>query len=372
LEEAHILINGEPMSASLFDFGLFFFHNATESVKIAQGPYFYLPKMEHYLEARLWNDVFNASQDYLRLPRGTIRATVLIETILGAFHMEEIIFELRQHSSGLNCGRWDYIFSVIKKFGKFREFILPDRKEVTMEVSFMQAYVARLIHICHKRGVHAMGGMAAQIPIKGDDRANEEAMGKVRRDKRREVLAGHDGTWVAHPALVSLAKGIFDEYMPGPNQLHQPLFESFADDAASALIKCHIPGGKVTLQGVNENIEAALQYIAAWLTKNGCVPINHLMEDAATAEIARTQLWQWLYHGVPVSLPDGTFKKMKASWFESLLAERLAALKKVPQLSTLDKSADVLQALVVVQDCPDFLTLHCYPLICSLPSSAKL
>ena len=224
------------MSGSLVDFGLYFFHNAVSSVNAGQGPYFYLPKMEHYLEARLWNDVFNASQDYIGLPRGTIRATVLIETILAAFQMEEIIYELREHSSGLNCGRWDYIFSVIKKFGKF---ILPDRKDVTMEVPFMKAYVDRLIYICHKRGVHAMGGMAAQIPIKDNEEANRIAMGKVRTDKLREVLAGHDGTWVAHPALVKLAMDVFNEHMVGPNQLHRPLSVDFQDNPTSLEEKSH-------------------------------------------------------------------------------------------------------------------------------------
>ena len=358
------------MSGSLFDFGLYFFHNAKNSIKANQGPYFYLPKLEHYLEARLWNDVFNASQDYIGLPRGTIRATVLIETILAAFQMEEIIFELREHSSGLNCGRWDYIFSVIKKFGQFRDFLLPDRKDVTMEVPFMKAYVERLIYICHKRGVHAMGGMAAQIPIKDNDEANKAAMDKVKSDKLREVLAGHDGTWVAHPALVKIAMDIFNEHMPGPNQLHRPLSVSFVDNP-TALIDVAIPGGKITEAGVIGNIDAALLYMNAWLAKNGCVPINHLMEDAATAEIARSQLWQWVYHQVPIEISKDKSKVFTRGYFLELLKNRMSALHDTAK--NVGMASAILEKLVLSADhCPEFLTTACYPYICSLPFDSKL
>eukprot|EP00835_Amoeboradix_gromovi_P003474 NODE_231_length_13709_cov_0.444526.p2 type:complete len:541 gc:universal NODE_231_length_13709_cov_0.444526:401-2023(+) len=294
MEEKHVLIDGEPCSASLFDFGVYFFNNAKKSISNGKGPYFYLPKLEHYLEARLWNDVFNLSQDILLINRGTIRATVLIETILAAYQMDEIIYELKSHSSGLNCGRWDYIFSVIKYFRNKKEFILPDRKDVTMSVPFMESYVKLLIKTCHKRGVHAMGGMAAQIPVKDDVKANEAALVKVKNDKIREVLAGHDGSWVAHPALVNVCKQVFDEYMPQPNQLHKRFDYSISE---SDLINMNV-NGYVTIEGVTENIFVALSYLSGWLSGKGAVPINNLMEDAATVEISRSQLWAWIRHGV--------------------------------------------------------------------------
>ncbi|KAI7871900.1 malate synthase A [Spinellus fusiger] len=291
--EKHVLVDGEPMSASLFDFGLFFFHNAKELVKRGKGPYFYLPKMESHLEARLWNDVFNSAQDAINIPRGTIRGTVLIETILAAYEMDEIIYELREHSSGLNCGRWDYIFSFIKKFRQHPELVLPERSSVTMTVPFMHAYVSLLIQTCHKRGVHAMGGMAAQIPIKNDPKANDIAMAKVRADKVREVTAGHDGTWVAHPDLVKIALEIFDEYMPQPNQLHVRRADVVVKN--TDLIDIHFKGG-VSEKGIRDNIQIGLTYMESWLRGVGCVPIHSLMEDAATAEISRSQLWQWARH----------------------------------------------------------------------------
>src|SRR6266481_6375399 len=290
LVEKNCLVDGKPISGSLFDFGLFFFHNAKTQVAKGTGPYFYLPKMESYLEARLWNDVFVFSQDYVGVPQGTIRATVLIETILGAFQMDEILYELRNHSSGLNCGRWDYIFSFIKKFRQHSDFLVPDRAQVTMDRPFLNSYVQLLIKTCHRRGIHAMGGMAAQIPIKNDPAANEKALDKVRQDKLREVKAGHDGTWVAHPGLVPIAKAIFDEYMKEANQIHVKRDEV----SVTAKDLLDVPAGGITEDGLRLNINVGLQYLEAWLRGNGCVPINNLMEDAATAEISRAQVWQWV------------------------------------------------------------------------------
>src|SRR5579864_418302 len=299
LVEKHVLIDGKPISASLFDFSLFFFHNAARLVEKGTGPYFYLPKLESHLEARLWNDVFVFAQEYLGIPRGTIRATVLIETILASFEMDEILYELREHSSGLNCGRWDYIFSFIKKFRNFPQFVLPDRSQVTMDRAFLKAYVDLLIKTCHRRGIHAMGGMAAQVPIKNDPEANEKALDKVRQDKLREGKAGHDGTWVAHPGLVPVAKDVFDQYMPQPNQI--PVKREDVRISAQDLLK--VPTGEITEQGLRLNVDVGIQYIEAWLRGNGSVPIYNLMEDAATAEISRAQVWQWLRHGA--RLTDG-------------------------------------------------------------------
>jgi malate synthase len=298
LTEKHCLYNGKPISGSLFDFGLFFFHNAKALLAKGSGPYFYLPKMEHYLEARLWNDVFNFSEDYCGVPRGSVRATVLIETILASFQMDEILYELRDHSSGLNCGRWDYIFSYIKKFREKKEFLVPDRAVVTMDKHFLNSYVQLLIRTCHRRGIHAMGGMAAQIPIKNDPPANEAALDKVRKDKLREVNAGHDGTWVAHPGLVPIAKEIFDAGMKTPNQISKI---PEANITAQDLLE--VPEGDITEGGLRLNINVGLQYLEAWLMGNGCVPIYNLMEDAATAEISRAQVWQWVRH--EAKLKDG-------------------------------------------------------------------
>jgi len=280
---------------------LYFFHNAKALIAKGSGPYFYLPKMEHYLEARLWNDVFLFSQSYIHIPHNTIRATVLIETLPAAFHMEEILFELRNHSSGLNCGRWDYIFSFIKKRRADRSAVLPDRVDVTMEVGFMDAYVRHLIKTCHKRKVAAMGGMSAMIPIKGDEAANEAAMNKVRADKLREVTAGHDGTWIAHPLINKIAMDVFDKYMLGPNQYH--VLREDVNVTAADLLNTRVPG-KLTEGGVKGNVSAALAYSAAWISGNGCIPLNNLMEDAATAEIARVQLWQWAHHGAALDTGD--------------------------------------------------------------------
>jgi malate synthase len=292
LTEKHLLVAGQPISASLFDFGLFFFHNVEALVSQRKRPCFYLPKMESHLEARLWDTVFEFAESHLDVRKGTIRATVLIETLPAAFEMDEILHELRNHSAGLNCGRWDYIFSFIKKLSHRADCLLPDRSSVTMDKHFLKSYVELLIYTCHRRGIHAMGGMAAQIPIKGDPAANDAAFAKVRQDKLREVTAGHDGTWVAHPGLVSVAKAIFDESMPQPNQISRLNRVSIS---ASDLLA--VPAGDITEKGLEMNIDIGLQYLESWLNGNGCVPIYNLMEDAATAEISRAQLWQWSHHG---------------------------------------------------------------------------
>ena len=292
LDEKHMLVDGLPVPGSLFDFGLYFFHNARELLEQGSGPYFYLPKLESHLEARLWNDVFNFSQDQLDLPRGSVRATVLIETIQATFETEEILYELREHSGGLNCGRWDYIFSYIKTFSKRRDFVLPDRAQVTMTVPFMRNYTLNVIKVCHRRGIHAMGGMAAQIPIRNNPVANEQALEKVRQDKLREARDGHDGTWVAHPGLIPIAQEVFDELMPEQNQINR-LREDVDVAAADLLTACE---GSISEQGVRLNLRVGIQYLEAWLGGNGCVPLYSLMEDAATAEISRAQVWQWLHH----------------------------------------------------------------------------
>jgi len=296
--EKHFPIKGSPISASLFDFGLYFYHNFRTLLDRNTAPYFYLPKMESYHEARLWNDVFIHAQEYVGIPQGTIRATVLIETISAAFEMDEILFELRDHSAGLNCGRWDYIFSFIKKFRCHPRFTLPERGCVTMEQPFLRSYVELLIHTCHKRGIHAMGGMAAQIPIRDNPDANEEAMERVRQDKLREVRAGHDGTWVAHPGLVPVAKAVFDKHMKGPNQICRPATPTSRINENDLL---EIPLGRITEEGFVRNVDIALQYIESWLRGNGCVPIYNLMEDAATAEICRAQVWQWIQYNARLS-----------------------------------------------------------------------
>ncbi|KAJ9111729.1 hypothetical protein QFC19_001090 [Naganishia cerealis] len=326
LDETRVIVDGEPMSGSMFDFGLYFFHNAFETVKQGFGPYFYLPKMEHYLEVRLWNDIFTWSAAYIRFPYGLIRGTILIETIPAAFQMEEFLFEIRDHSSGLNCGRWDYIFSYIKKLRASEKHVMPDRTAVTMSVPFMEAYVKLLIQTCHKRKVAAMGGMSAQIPIKNDEAANKAAMDKVKADKLREVTAGHDGTWVAHPALVKIAMDIFDEHMKGPHQYHVRRDEVSVSELE--LTDPKVPG-TITDKGVRENISAALSYCAAWISGNGCVPINFLMEDAATAEIARVQLWQWAKYGKTTD----SGKKLDAKSVAPIFEEEAQKVAKLPGIS---------------------------------------
>lgn len=298
LVERHVLVDGRPISGSLFDFALYFYHNAHELIQRRTGPYYYLPKLENHLEARLWNDAFNMAQDELGVPRGTIRATVLLETILAAFEMDEILFELKDHSAGLNFGRWDYIFSFIKKFSKRPDFVLPDRSQVTMDKHFLKSSVDLLVHTCHKRGIHGIGGMAAQIPRKDDLEANGAALAKVRADKEREVTAGHDGTWVAHPGLVPVAKEVFDRNMPGPHQIHR-----LREDAKTVTAKdlLTVPEGEITEKGLRTNIDVPILYLESWLRETGCVAIYYLMEDAATVEISRAQMWQWLRHGATLN-----------------------------------------------------------------------
>ncbi|KAJ2664588.1 hypothetical protein IW148_001908 [Coemansia sp. RSA 1199] len=365
MEEGHLLIDGERCSASIFDFGLYFFHNAKATVAAGFGPYFYLPKMESYLEARLWNDIFNVAQDELAVPRGTIRGTVLIETIVAAFQMDEIIYELRDHSSGLNCGRWDYIFSVIKKFRHDPRFILPDRSAVTMTSPFMDSYVRLLIKTCHQRGVHAMGGMAAQIPIKNDPKANQAAMDKVRADKSREVLAGHDGTWVAHPALVTLALEVFDKHMTSPNQFH--VRREDVTVRASDLLNTNVEGGKITEAGVRDNIAVGLLYMANWLNASGCVPIHNLMEDAATAEISRSQLYQWVRHASRTA--EGTV--VTPEYAARVLREEAAKLDRA-SYPTLDLAVKFMGSQMTGTRYDDFLTTLCYDSIVKTEGDAKL
>jgi len=351
LQERHFLVDGEPISASLFDFGLYFFHNARQLIRKGTGPYFYLPKMESHLEARLWNDVFCFAQDELGISRGTIRATVLIETILAAFEMDEILYQLREHSAGLNCGRWDYIFSFIKKFRNRPDFVLPDRSLVTMEKHFLKSYVELLIQTCHRRGIHAMGGMAAQIPIKNDPAANEKALDKVRQDKLREVTAGHDGTWVAHPGLVPIAKEIFDTHMKAPNQINRRR----EDVHVTAKDLVAIPEGQITEAGLRWNIDVGLQYLESWLRGSGCVPIYNLMEDAATAEICRSQVWQWLTHGAHLS--DG--RPASAEMVCRIIAEQKSKLSG----GRIAEAADIFQRMMTSRDFAEFLTLEAYDYI---------
>jgi malate synthase len=352
LDERHFQVDGKPISGTLFDFGLFFFHNAKELVRRGTSPYFYLPKLESHQEARLWNDVFNFAQDRLGIARGTIRATVLIETILAAFEMDEILYELKDHSSGLNCGRWDYIFSYIKKFRNRPDFVLPDRATVTMEKHFLKSYVDLLINICHRRGIHAMGGMAAQIPIKNDPEANEKALEKVRQDKLREVHAGHDGTWVAHPGLVGVAKEIFDAHMKQPNQIDRPL----QDVHVTAKDLLAPTEGKITEAGLKWNIDVGLQYLESWLRGNGCVPIYNLMEDAATAEICRSQVWQWVKHGAKLS-DDG--RPVTREMVRGFIGEQKKRLKGV----RMDDAAAIFERMMTDQDFAEFLTLVAYDYI---------
>jgi malate synthase len=351
LDERHFLVDGKPISGSLFDFGLYFFHNAQALIRKGTGPYFYLPKMESHLEARLWNDVFCFAQDELGIPRGTIRATVLIETILAAFEMNEILYELKEHSSGLNCGRWDYIFSFIKKFRNRPTFVLPNRAQVTMDKDFLKAYVDLLIQTCHRRGIHAMGGMAAQIPIKNDPAASEAALEKVRQDKFREVKAGHDGTWVAHPGLVPIAEEIFDTHMKGPNQIHRR-----RDDVqVTAKDLLAVTKGEITEDGLKWNIDVGLQYLESWLRGSGCVPIYNLMEDAATAEICRAQVWQWVRHGA--KLNDGR------PVTQELVRKTIAEQKKKLGGKHMDDAAKIYEEMMISADFPEFLTLVAYDYI---------
>jgi malate synthase len=353
LPEAHVLVDGEPMSGSLFDFGLYFFHNAKALLAKGSGPYFYLPKLESHREARLWNEVFVHAQDRLGLPKGTIKATVLIETILAAFEMDEILYELRDHSAGLNCGRWDYIYSFIKKFANDPSAVLPDRAQVTMTVHFLQSYVRLLIKTCHRRNVHAMGGMAAQIPIRNDAAANEAAMAKVRADKEREVSEGHDGTWVAHPGLVPLAKEVFDRGMPDANQIARKRQD--VDIAAADLLA--VPKGTITEAGLRSNVNVGLGYIESWLRGLGCVPLYNLMEDAATAEISRSQIWQWKHHHA--RLDDG--RAVDGPLCRKVLDEEVAKLKQsAPAENRFDDAAELFRQMIDSPSFVEFLTLPAY------------
>jgi malate synthase len=359
LVEKHLLVDGEPVSGGLFDFGLYFFHNAKELLARGTGPYFYLPKMESHLEARLWNDVFNLAQDELGIPRGSIRATVQIETILAAFEMDEILYELRDHSAGLNCGRWDYIFSCIKRFRNNSDFILADRVLVTMTTHFMHSYSLLCIKTCHRRGIHAMGGMAAQIPIKNDEKANADAFGKVRADKEREANDGHDGTWVAHPGLVPVALEAFDAVMKTPNQIDRKRED--VSVSGDDLLRFG-PEEPITEQGLRANISIGVQYLESWLRGSGCVPIFNLMEDAATAEISRAQVWQWI-RSPKGKLSDG--RKVTADLFVTILGEEL---KKIENWLGSDRyskgryqdAADLFSKITTSDDFVSFLTLPGY------------
>ena len=353
LVEKNYVVDGDSISASLFDYGLFFFHNYKKLLKNGSRPYFYLPKIEHYKEARLWDEIFTFSEKAFDLPLGTIRATVLIETLPAAFQMNEILYELRAHSAGLNCGRWDYIFSFIKTFQNYRSFVLPDRNQITMDQHFLKSYTQLLVQTCHKRGCHAIGGMAAQIPIKNAEHRNAVALAKVMADKDREVKAGHDGTWVAHPGLVYIAKGVFDSGMKTPNQIDKQIYLN--DSINKEDLLC-VPKGTCTEEGFRDNIRIGLQYLNSWLNGNGCVPINNLMEDAATAEISRTQIWQWLKYNI--WLDNG--KQVTKKYFFKILNEELQKFKNNDKI---EETKEIFTQLCTSKKLIDFLTLKCYDVI---------
>ncbi len=357
LDEKHWQHDGRPVPGALVDFGLYLFHNAAELLRRGTGPYFYLPKLESHREARLWARVFAFAEQRLGLAPGTIKATVLIETVTAAFEIDEILFELRDYIVGLNCGRWDYIFSFIKNFGSQAGFVLPDRQAVTMTTHFLRSYSLLVIRTCHRRGAFAMGGMAPQIPIKGDAAANERALAKVRADKEREAGDGHDGTWVAHPGLVPVAMEVFDRLMPTPNNLH--VLREDVTITASDLLQ--VPPGEITEAGVRNNIDVSIRYLAAWLGGNGCVPIHHLMEDAATAEISRSQLWQWLRHGS--RLADGravTLDLLRALAAEELAKIRAEAGDEAYAGGHYQRAAALIDRLTAQQEFEPFLTLVAY------------
>ncbi|HVO87564.1 MAG TPA: malate synthase A [Casimicrobiaceae bacterium] len=359
LPEKHVRIDAQPISGGIFDFALYFFHNAKELLARSSGPYFYLPKLESHLEARLWNDIFVMAQDDLGVARGTIKATVLIETVVAAFEMDEILYELRDHSAGLNAGRWDYIFSCIKKFRSNRDFCLADRALVTMTTHFMRSYAELLIKTCHRRNIHAMGGMAAQIPVKNDEAANAEAFAKVKADKEREATYGHDGTWVAHPGLVPVAKEAFDRLMPTPNQIATKKRDDVRVGAAD-LLKFE-PEKPITEKGLRLNINVAIQYIGAWLAGQGAVPIFNLMEDAATAEISRSQVWQWMRSPKGV-LDDG--RKVEKSMVAAMIPEELAKIRELLgetfSQGKYEDAAVIFSELVNNDNFVEFLTLPAY------------
>ena len=360
LPEAHVRVDGQEVSGSLFDFALYVVHNAKAALAQGSGPYFYLPKMESRLEARLWNEVFVHAETALGLPAGSIKATVLIETLPAAFEMDEILYELKDHIVGLNCGRWDYIFSFIKRLGRRPEFLTPDRAVMTMDRAFLRAYSLKLIQTCHRRGAFAMGGMAAQIPVKGDNRANEIAFARVRADKEREATDGHDGTWVAHPDMVPLAMEVFDRLMPTPNQL-----DRLRDDIAITqddMLQMH--QGARTERGLRENIRVGVQYIEAWLRGRGAVPLYNLMEDAATAEISRAQIWQWLKF--EADLDDG--RKTTPDLFKAALADEMARLRETLTPAVYDKgrfpeAVELFSSMSLAEGFEEFLTLPAYRLL---------
>lgn len=358
LNEKHFIVDGKPAPGGIFDFGLYFFHNAKNLIERGTGPYFYLPKLESHIEARLWNDVFCVAQDELGLPRGTIKATVLIETIPAAFEMDEILYELREHSAGLNCGRWDYIFSCIKRFKNHPERVFPDRAQVTMTTHFMHSYSLLAIKTCHRRGAHAIGGMAAQIPIKNDPAANEAALAKVRADKTREATDGHDGTWVAHPGLVPIAMEEFDKVMNTPNQIHRTRDD--VNVAAADLLA--MPEGEITEKGLRVNASVGIQYMEAWLRGTGCVPLYNLMEDAATAEISRAQVWQWVHNPRGV-LNDG--RKVTLDLFRQIVKEEMENVRKEVGETRFangkyELAARMFDEIIAKDELEEFLTLRAY------------
>ncbi|HET9275647.1 MAG TPA: malate synthase A [Gemmatimonadales bacterium] len=360
LPERHLLLDGRPVPGALMDFGLYFHHNATELLDRGTGPYFYLPKLESHLEARLWNDVFTHAEETLGLPTSTIKATVLIETLPAAFRMDEILWELREHSAGLNCGRWDYIFSFIKTRALDPAAVLPDRSQVTMEQPCMRAYTQLVVRTCHRRGVHAMGGMAAQIPIRDNPEASEQALAKVRADKLREVRDGHDGTWVAHPGLVPVALEVFRAHAPGPNQLGR-LREDVDVSAADLL---DVPTGTRTDAGLRHNVRVGVQYLEAWLRGLGCVPLYNLMEDAATAEISRTQVWQWVRHGA--TLDDG--RAVTAELVREITAQEQQTIEREIgsdryHAGRFPEATELFLRLATAPDCEEFLTLPAYEML---------
>ena len=367
MSESNVLINAQPISAALFDFGLSLFHTGKAFADSGRGPFYYLPKLEAHGEARFWNEVFTYAQDRLGLPQGTIKATVLIETLPAAFEMDEIIWELRDHIAGLNCGRWDYIFSYIKTLRNHDAYVLPDRAEVVMEDAFLATYAARVVKAAHRRGIHAMGGMSAAIPVKDDAEANEAAFAQVRADKKREVGMGFDGCWVAHPDLVPVAQEIFDAEMPGPNQIRKPRQEWRILPAM--LLKPH--QGQITEAGVKTNISVAIEYLANWLSGRGAVPIHNMMEDAATAEICRAQLWQWLRHGATVTLENGEERLFTADWLGELVqAEIVSILTRLGpngfHRGHYASAARIVQEAVTAQALPDFITAPAYDVLNAL------
>jgi malate synthase len=364
LEEAAITVDGKAMSASLVDFGLHFFHNGKLLAESGRGPFYYLPKIESYQEARLWNDIFNFVQAVQDMPNGTIKVTVLIETLPAAFQMDEILYVLRRHITGLNCGRWDYIFSYIKTLRNHKRFLLPDRAQVGMDRDFLLAYASRLVETCHKRRAHAMGGMAAQIPVKNDEEANRSAFAKVRKDKEHEARLGHDGTWVAHPDLVPVAMKVFDTEMPSKHQIHKK--RQFPKISDEAMLSPH--SGGITEGGVRTNIEIGIRYIAAWLCGRGAVPIHNLMEDAATAEISRSQIWQWLTHGASIEMEGGFKETLTKRLYERIFTEEITKLKselgeEAYAAGRFAEAADVFTQTATADVLPEFLTIPAYSLL---------